>query len=82
MPLVLPLYGGGDDIQAIAMDSERVVVTLQLQTLLDAGHERIAFATLDSAHRLTTASRQLLLPEVGHLARHRAATTPCVSRGS
>jgi DNA-binding LacI/PurR family transcriptional regulator len=46
------------------MDSERVVVTLQLQTLLDAGHERIAFATLDSAHRLTTASRQLLLPEV------------------
>ena len=64
VPLVLPLYGGGDDIQAIAMDSERVVVTLQLQTLLDAGHERIAFASLDSAHRLTTASRQLLLPEV------------------
>jgi hypothetical protein len=64
VPLVLPLYGGGDDIQAIAMDSERVVVSLQLQTLLDAGHERIAFATLDSAHRLTTASRQLLLPEV------------------
>jgi DNA-binding LacI/PurR family transcriptional regulator len=41
-----------------------VVVTLQLQTLLEAGHERIAFASLDSAHRLTTASRQLLLPEV------------------
>ena len=64
VPLVLPLYGGDDDIQAIAMDSERAVVTLQLQTLLDAGHERIAFASLDSAHRLTTASRQLLLPEV------------------
>jgi DNA-binding LacI/PurR family transcriptional regulator len=64
VPLVLPLYGGEDDLQAIAMDSERVVVTLQLQTLLDAGHERIAFASLDSAHRLTTASRQMLLPEV------------------
>jgi DNA-binding LacI/PurR family transcriptional regulator len=61
---VLPLYGGDDDIQSIAMDTERAVVTLQLQTLLDAGHQRIAFASLDSAHRLTTASRQLLLPEV------------------
>src|SRR6478752_1586484 len=64
VPLVLPLYGGDDDVQAIAMDSERAVLTLQLQTLLDAGHERIAFASLDSAHRMTTAARQLLLPEV------------------
>ena len=59
-----PCTAASDDIQAIAIDTERAVVTLQLQTLLDAGHERIAFASLDSAHRLTTASRQLLLPEV------------------
>jgi len=64
VPLVLPLYGGDDDVQAIAMDTERAVVTMQLQTLLDAGHERIAFASLDSAHRLTTAAKHLLLPEV------------------
>ncbi len=62
--LVLPLYGGEDDVQAIAMDAERAVLALQLQTLLDAGHERIALASFDSAHRLTTAARQLLLPEV------------------
>ena len=42
VPLVLPIYGGDDDIQAIAMDTEQAVVSLQLQTLLDAGHERIA----------------------------------------
>ena len=64
VPLVLPLYGGDDEVQAIAMDTERTVLALQLQTLLDAGHERITFASLDSAHRLTTAARQLLLPEV------------------
>ncbi|KQW47692.1 hypothetical protein ASC77_14785 [Nocardioides sp. Root1257] len=64
VPLVLPLYGGGDDLQALAMDSERAVVALQLQTLLDAGHQRIASASLDSRHRLATAARQLLVPEV------------------
>ena len=62
--LVLPVYGGDDDVQSIAMDSEVAVITLQLQTLLDAGHERIVFASLDSAHRMTTAARQLLLPQV------------------
>ena len=62
--LVLPVYGGDDDVQAIAMDSEIAVISLQLQTLLDAGHERIVFASLDSAHRMTTAARELLLPQV------------------
>jgi len=66
VPLVLPLFGGDADIQAIAMDSERVVVALQLQTLRDAGHERIVFASLDAEHRLTTASRLLVLPEVAN----------------
>ena len=64
VPLVLPMYGGDDALQEVTMDAERAVVTLQLQTLLDAGHERIAFASLESAHRLSTASRQVLLPEV------------------
>ncbi len=64
VPLVVPLYGGDDDVQAITMESERAVVALQLQTLLDAGHEHIAVASLASAHRLTTMSRQVLLPEV------------------
>jgi DNA-binding LacI/PurR family transcriptional regulator len=66
VPLVLPLYGGGDDIEALGLDTERAVVTLQLQTLLDAGHERIAFASLESQHLLTTASRQLHLIEVAN----------------
>src|SRR4051794_13710705 len=64
VPLVLPLYGGEDDVQAVVMGSELAVVTLQLQTLLDAGHERITFASVSSAHRLMTASRHVLLPEV------------------
>src|SRR3954453_7461935 len=37
VPLVLPLYGGGDELEKITMDAERAVVALQLQTLLDAG---------------------------------------------
>jgi DNA-binding LacI/PurR family transcriptional regulator len=64
VPLVLPLYGGNDAIQSITMDTERAVLALQLQTLIDAGHERIAFASLDSAHRLSTAAYQMLLPGV------------------
>jgi len=64
VPLVLPIYGGDDDIQTITMDTEQAVISLQLQTLLDAGHERILFASLDSAHRMTTAARRVLLPGV------------------
>jgi len=64
VPLVLPLYGGGDDVEGVVMGSERAVVTLQMQTLLDAGHQRITFASVGSAHRLSTASRHVLLPEV------------------
>ena len=79
VPLVLPMYGGDDALQEVTMDAEGVV-TLQLQTLLDAGHERIAFASLESAHRLSTASAGAAAGG-GFRARDRGARAPRLPRG-